>query len=1066
MDRTPTLAKLAPPSLPKIVERSRLFRLLKPSRHQPVIWIVAPPGYGKTTLVASYLRTQRLRTLWYQVDENDADLPTFFHYLALAARAKRPLPKLTPEHLPTILIFARQFFRALCGSFKQPTALVLDNYQQVPVSHPFHDVIDVALTEIPSHVTVYIMSRERPPPALVRFQASQSVKVLNAEALRLTAREANEVVRLYGKTHRWNPSPTLAQGLMLQAGGWSAGLVLLLERARADKANAHFEEHQSLEETFAYLAREVFKHLNGESQSVLLRSAFFPNMTGEMVDELSESHEAEAVLAALHKGGYFTERRQEHPVRYQFHPLFQEFLVTRARQLLSQEQLVAIQSRSAQILERDGQLEAVVAIYSNIGQFEEITRIVLTQGPALLMQGRVTTLEKWLRVLPQQFLEEVPWLSYWQCVCQFHVNPELAYDMYGRTFEKFAGVQDTIGMVLAWCGVVEAVAYSFGKLSRLDEWLDRFPSTIDLSEGPLPQSLKARIAWARAAALAWRRPEDPQMDYWLKEAQEQAVQLSDSSQQVVLGGFLMNILKWKGHLVQVEVLGRHLNQVYRKGNLSGLGHVVYWMIQVEYLSMKNEWDLCAKAARKGLRAAEEHGLVHIPTTGLLRWYGLHASCCTADLEPAYLFLREMQPDTEADGNLGGALYHFGASMLSAVEGKAQQALFEAERALRLTVENGVLMSEVLCRIALVHLLLEAGRPQDASPHVARVREIDAAIGTSYLTFFARLAEAHYAFGAGDRATGLAQLRSAMSLSREREFITLPWIHHKVMTDLCVAALDEDIEPAHVRNLIKMWRLRPGSSRVTVEAWPWAVRCKTLGTFVIEVDGRVVPSERKSKRRVLDLLKAIIAFRGREVPSGQLSDALWPDADGDAASQAFDTTLHRLRKLIQCDGVIELRNNRITLASHSCYLDTWAFERLLDDADRCSRTDAMTERFRLLEQALRVYGGYFLDGEEPEVWLEPIRERLHRKFLHATSAFARLSQGQGNTEQAITMLIRGVEIDTGAAELYVLLLQLMAKAGHNAEAARWYERFRSTLAQTPQAWIPPDLEAAYHALKSQ
>jgi LuxR family maltose regulon positive regulatory protein len=1066
MDRTPTLAKLAPPSLPKIVERSRLFRLLKPSRHQPVIWIVAPPGYGKTTLVASYLRTQRLRTLWYQVDESDADLPTFFHYFALAARAKRPLPKLTPEHLPTILIFARKFFRALCESFKQPTALVLDNYQQVPVAHLFHDVIDVALAEIPSHVTVYIMSREGPPPALVRLQAGRSVKVIDAEALRLTAREANEIVRLYGKTHRWNPSPTLAQGLMLQAGGWSAGLVLLLERARADKANAHLEGHQSLEETFAYLAREVFKHLNAESQSVLLRSAFFPNMTGEMVDELSESHEAEAVLAALHKGGYFTERRQEHPVRYQFHPLFQEFLVTRARQLLSQEQLVAIQSRSAQILERDGQLETVVAIYSNIGQFEEITRIVLTQGPALLMQGRVTTLEKWLRVLPQQFLEEVPWLSYWNCVCLFHRNPELAYDMYGRTFEKFASVQDAFGMVLAWCGVVEAVAYSYGKLLRLDEWLDQFPATVDLSERPLPQSLKARIAWARTAALAWRRPEDPQMDYWLQEAQEQVVQLSDPSQQVVLGGFLMNILKWKGHLVQVEVLWRHLNQVYRRGNLSGLGHVVYWMTQAEYRSMKNEWDLCAEAARAGLRAVEEHGLVHLPTMGYLRWYGLHASCCTADLETAHRFLREMQTDMEVDCHLAGALYHYGASMLSAAEGKVQQALFEAERAVRLTVENGVLMSEVLCRIALVHLLLEAGRPQDASPHMARVREIDAAIGTSYLTFFARLAEAHYAFEAGDRAAGLAELRTAMTLSREREFITLPWLHHKIMTDLCVTALEEDIETEHVRALIRMWRLKADPMRVTIAGWPWTVRCHTLGRFVVDLDGRPLTFQRKSKRKVLDLLKAIIAFGGRDVPVGKLTDALWPEADGDAANRVFDTTLHRLRKLIEHDTAIELRNNRVRLVPQYCYLDMQVFERCLDDAERKDESTEAAERLRLLERGLQCYTGYFLDGEEEVTWIEPARERLHRRFLHATVDSARLSHAQGETGRAIGRLTYGIEVDPGASELYVLLLKLLATADRKSEAIQWYERFRSTLAHTPQTRIPPDLEAAYRALKPQ
>src|SRR5215831_12253300 len=83
LGRTAALAKLTPPRLYAVTHRERLFTLLKEQcRHHPLIWVAGPPGAGKTSLIASYLVEQRQRTLWYHVDPGDADLATFFHYLA------------------------------------------------------------------------------------------------------------------------------------------------------------------------------------------------------------------------------------------------------------------------------------------------------------------------------------------------------------------------------------------------------------------------------------------------------------------------------------------------------------------------------------------------------------------------------------------------------------------------------------------------------------------------------------------------------------------------------------------------------------------------------------------------------------------------------------------------------------------------------------------------------------------------------------------------------------------------------------------------------------------------
>jgi len=120
-----TLAKLTRPSPDGIFPRKRLFRLLDQARTRPVIFITSPPGSGKTSLAASYLKDRKLPCLWYQLDEADADPATFFYYMGLAARKaapryRNPLPLFTPEYALGVPTFTRRYFENLCSRLTPP----------------------------------------------------------------------------------------------------------------------------------------------------------------------------------------------------------------------------------------------------------------------------------------------------------------------------------------------------------------------------------------------------------------------------------------------------------------------------------------------------------------------------------------------------------------------------------------------------------------------------------------------------------------------------------------------------------------------------------------------------------------------------------------------------------------------------------------------------------------------------------------------------------------------------------------------------------------------------------
>lgn len=109
-------AKLSRPELPEVYVRRQLLQALKPTPGQVAIFVTAPAGYGKTTLLASYLKTIDPPSIWYRLDASDTDPAAFFYYLGLAARRAAPrrrqaMPLLTADHLPSLRAFARTFLK-------------------------------------------------------------------------------------------------------------------------------------------------------------------------------------------------------------------------------------------------------------------------------------------------------------------------------------------------------------------------------------------------------------------------------------------------------------------------------------------------------------------------------------------------------------------------------------------------------------------------------------------------------------------------------------------------------------------------------------------------------------------------------------------------------------------------------------------------------------------------------------------------------------------------------------------------------------------------------------------
>lgn len=259
---------------------------------------------------------------------------------------------------------------------------------------------------------------------------------------------------------------------------------------------------------------------------------------------------------------------------------------------------------------------------------------------------------------------------------------------------------------------------------------------------------------------------------------------------------------------------------------------------------------------------------------------------------------------------------------------------------------------------------------------------------------ALLLTAHARLRADQRAAGLDSLRRALASGRETGQVAGVLCQApEVLASLCAEALEADIEADYARRLIHAAGLRPPSP--TLARWPWPLRLYTLGRAAVVVHGRPLSFSGKAQRRPLLLLHGLIALGGRAVPVARLRHALWEEADGHDTRGAFDMALSRLRLLLDVPGALPLENGHLSLNDRLCWVDVWAWERLLGQVDGAA--DPL-RGLTLLHDALARYQGDFLAGEEAG-WAVLARERLHARLLRVARRLGQALEQGGHWAEA-------------------------------------------------------------------
>lgn len=1060
--RTPLLTppKLTVPRPTRIFPRQRLFDLLDRTRKDHrVIWISAPGGAGKTSLATSYLGARKLPVLWYQVDAGDGDIASFFYYIGLAVQHvaphhKKPLPHLTPEYLADVPTFTRNFFRELYRRLPRNSTIVLDNYQDAPEDSPLHDVLHIAMGEVPAGLNLFVLSRVEPPAVLARLRLCDHAACLDWDKLQLTPEETQGIGTLRSGDRPLD-ADTLRQ-LHDRTQGWAAGVVLMLEQSRAGGSFDTDKVPAGQKLLFDYFAGEILNRSETPIREFLLKTALLPKITVTAARALTGADAAELILDDLTRRNYFTVRHAGQPEdTYQYHPLFREFLLKGAEGRYRADQLNELRRNAAEILEARGEIEAAVALHQQTLDWENASRLIVTHAPVLCAQGRTGLLLEWIAGIPQDITSRSPWLLYWAGIGKLGLNPISSQRDFSDALSQFETTQNVAGMYLSLAGLFDAIFYAQNDFKQFDPLFEKF-ELLSATHPDVPtQEIEVRVFSALIRAMLYRYPTDhSQGPAWLQRGMDLWERTADVNLRIQLGFSLGFQFLWYSDVRKGVTMQETLDRLCRNVALEPLCEINLLLMGAFMRCFNGDHERSLEQAARGLELSKQAGVKAL--NSLLLAVGCYNTLTTGLLSEADRYLEMIGQEVAAGGrNLDTAHYHLLRSWRFMLGGDPLRSHEAASSALELAKQVGAAYPIALCHYGLAHTLVELGRGEEA------MHELTLARGTKtmpLIQFCCDALEAAYLFSQDQQAEGLLRLRECLRRSRQAGTPHPLYYRPELMTALYVKALEQDVETAYVRDCIRRSWLIPAAIPSHLDTWPYPVKLHTLGRFAVMRDDKSLPRA-PSHKKPLELLQALIALGGREVDEDKLAELFWPEAEGDAARRNLKINVHRLRKLLPEHALVWVEG-KLSLDAHQVWVDLWALERELNRLDQMSPVDASAQA-ALAQRIFSLYRGEFLSGNTAP-WALAARERLRHKTLRV---IGRVAEAVEDRDPAAAVLIyeKAIEIDPLRESSYQGLMRCYRVLHQPAEVEHVYRRCRDTLKRELGLTPSPATEALHQTL---
>jgi LuxR family transcriptional regulator, maltose regulon positive regulatory protein len=1051
-----------PKRSPQTLSRRRLLDLLHGQVAMRTQVLVAPAGYGKTTLLGDFASELDVPVCWYTVDSSDQDIRTLIDGIMASVRTRFPdFGKITAARLDNckdLTAEIPQVIGTLTGELSSAIpdycVLVLDDCQAIESGELSRMVVNQLLERAPDNCHVIISSRiPLDLPALARLRLKQAAAEVQMSQL---AFNAAEVKTLLAEQRGLHLTDEEAEQLVVKNQGWILGILLSaysLKAGKPQKRTFAFLHH----DVDRYLTAEVYDRQAPELRSFLLSSATLEQIEPEICDRLLEKCSTLKFIRALEKESLFLQCIDQDRALYRYHQIFREFL---QRKLLEEdtEQYLSLHTRAAKIYREFGRHQEAVAHFLKARDYGEAAEEIKSASPEYLKSGKWTTVSRWIEALPERERagDEISLLYAQSLVYLGRANESIKIlnEITGRVNEERNHLVKA--RALNW----RSAAYSLaGYACRAQDDIENAVALLE--KYPSPPSLLGD-AYKRLGKRKREQGKLQTAERYLKKALGYFLEVYDLADISDINNALGVIY---GQLCQGEKAALYFEKA-RQGwaKVQNYGGVASTLINLAHIyQRKGQFELSLDTLASAFTQATVSGYSRVQASVMinrgevLRDLNKYKDALNSYQKGLDLAREVIEPYFVAWAKAGLGETHRLLGNREKAELYIREAIAEA-REQNFTYEVS-LFTVQLGIIAYENAEYETGirTLEKSCGQLSGMSDSDAQAKAQF-----HLAQAFFLSGNKERA--LEYLKKCDMLANYLGYDEFIAVEGRRATALMEFAIAQDVNPPRFAATLEKIRARRSAQNDFAEAEPTPVgtrrgiKAYAFGESRVTTGASVVDDSLWRSNRAKEIFFYLLCSetaRTRE----DVTTAIWPDLSPERATSNFHINLYRIRRAID-PGIITLEQGRYKInPSFDVWCDATALEQ---SAKRTQGKFSAAGAAAGLEKAADLYCGPFLSEVYSE-WAEEKRKSIHETYLKILRQLARLYTENGRHARAVEILEKYIKAEPYQDDAYCQLIEQHLLLRDEASASRVYHRYCETVTRETGSHLSPRMATLHKRL---
>ncbi len=1113
----------------KLLERPRLWEILKRYQSKKLILVSGPAGYGKTVLISQFTAQISSSTTWYHLDCFDNDFNLFIqhllagldYYLPGVAEDMLYLTKHNKDPAREARRITTALVNILSDRLEEELILVIDDYHVVD-ENAVHEFMEQLLYYLPENMHIILASRTRPPMNLERLRLAGLVEEIGLEELRFNR---DEIAGFLMAENSEQVSSETVTFLEEKTGGWPAALrlagIAMFNSGNNVKAEAK-EVLPRRKEIYQYLAAEVLSHMPSELSDFVLFTSVLDIMTPEICDLFLERTDSKQVLEDLEVRNLFITAMEEEYQLYRYHPLFKDFLQSR----LKEEQKGTLFEKAGHAYLQAGYLSQAIESFLQGGDYVQALSTIEKAGSKMLLHNRWQTVQRWLESIPANLKRAQPRVLLLEGSISLNRGRlNQAETLINEAASALSDSSDREGECQAKLCQAR-ILRSRGKYKKSIELLEQILP--DLSQLPVSEwydvtlehslTLIMQGEFAKACNLlepALGRAENEGQTYisaWLAER-------------------LSMLYYFKGDYSRaVEVHQQAAEMAPEQDRLS-------FSLQDSMATIYHDWgdlDLALDYAQSSIKIKERLVLIEaLPYT-----YSQLALILDSMGEPAAAE-DNFRHSINLSRNMGGDKFFLALSLafyskFLADQGRLKEARSTGKEALEISSEQSAFINAV-CKEMAAYAYLKEGRLQEASSMLQQALETLEKVGAKYFIFYAKafLAAVYLQQSNHPEAEQLAE--SALGLAGPENYLQFFLSHRELMYPVVRTVMIKGKEPDFIQEILSKWgneaealllelsrhedpqvrervvvplaQLQGRESTRALEKLLGDthenVRDRALVALATSQKDAISEVPEKSKHedkaesfpspgkeaslkveclgrfRVIiggkeatwrttkarDLFAYLFHCREKPVLKDKILEDLWPDSSPERASTLFHTNLYHLRRAVKKPGIQPVKHRE-----KHYYLDQSMLSSdigLFEELVMSLEKSIETEAEEIteLERAVSLYQGEYMEDLDYP-WVTVERERLNKMYLFLLDRLAHRYMESEELDSAATCLRTILRYNPLLEDTHALLMNIYARMGDRMAVMQQYQTLSRVLQQEMGLDPSPKTRELYYKLCSE